>query len=106
MHAFSMKNLINVFYFCTWVYNRMSVFYLISILVPKLRQTHVNDSKMESEAMSYINIFTMITHAFPLNLPIKYRDGDLKNGHDTSVLTSRHYLELFAASMNTVDLID
>jgi hypothetical protein len=70
-------------------YNSTPVFCLRSHLDSNFFvQTHLNETKTESETMSNINIFMRITNAVLPNRPIIYAGGDYKNGSYTSALTS------------------
>jgi hypothetical protein len=62
--------------------------------------------KKEYETMANINIFMRITNAFLLNLPITYVGSDYKNDCYTSALTSGDYIELAAANLHPIDLLD
>jgi hypothetical protein len=68
-------------------------------------QTHVNDTKTESETMCNINIFLRNIHAFLLNLPIIYAGGDYKKDYHISELISESYIELVDTNLHPIDLL-
>jgi hypothetical protein len=87
-------------------YNNESVFYLRSNLGSNFFvQTHVSDTKTESETMNNINIFMRITNAFLPNLPITYADGDYKNDYHRPAMASGGYIELVDANRHPIDLL-
>jgi hypothetical protein len=68
-------------------------------------QTHIYDTKTESETMNNMSILRWITNVFLLNLPITYACGDNKNDCYSLVLVSAVYIELIDPNIYPIDLL-
>jgi hypothetical protein len=67
-------------------------------------QTHVTDTKTESETMNKINVFMQITNAFLPNITMIFARGDYKKDDYTTALASDDYFGLGEANLHQIYL--